>query len=454
MLDGRHGVLLGYSGGADSCALLDLLHSYCSSAGIYLKAVHIHHGIRGDEADRDAEHCRLSCDKLNIDFELVRADIPALAKESGRGIEETARDFRYETFARILDSDDRLDCVAVAHNADDNAETLIFNIARGAGIDGLSGIPPIRKLACKNAIRDIVRPLIYCSKRDILGYCSENSIQYIIDSTNNDTAYTRNFIRHEILPRLKELNPSFLGAAERLSSQARTDSEYLDYLADEFLLSNGNEISVSKLADTARPISSRVIIKLFTKVSDTALEAVHINAILSLVRSAREGSSLSLPDRITAKIEHGKLNFTHEAKPQKIEFYHELKIGVNQFTSPDFAVLILPNIQKTENFEKYNEYLKNIYKLSIHTRLNSDKINHILYVRSRCDGDSYVYGGMTRKIKKLYNDRGLDVDMRKTLPIFCDDNGIVWIPGFSPADRIAANNVHDEHLLDVYYYSN
>jgi len=157
LLAGHKGILVGYSGGADSTALLYMLYRYvgqhnrqsCDSSScqtdLYLKAVHIHHGIRGEEADRDAMHCQHFCDKFGIDFTLIKADIPTMAKETHIGIEETARNFRYSTFAELVQNDSRLDCIATAHNANDNAETLLFRLIRGTGIDGLSGIPQIRR---------------------------------------------------------------------------------------------------------------------------------------------------------------------------------------------------------------------------------------------------------------------------------------------------------------------
>ncbi len=578
MLDGCTGILVGYSGGADSSVLLRLLCSLCRERDISLVAVHVHHGIRGDEADRDAEFCRRTCEELGVEFKLIRADIPALARETGRGIEETARDFRYSEFGRILESDARLSHVAVAHNSDDNAETMIFNLVRGCGIDGLGGIAPIRPLgnialpigeaalcndsaqtlhngdsaqplnnddsaqsaytadyaqslnnddyaqplhnddyalplhnndyalplhnddyaqslhnddyaqslynddyaqslhnddcaqpphtACaKRRAGILIRPLIRVQKREILGYCHENGIEYIIDSTNADTAYTRNYIRAEIIPRLERLNPSFLTAAERLAGLARADSDSLDRTASDYCASD--TIALSELNSLDGAIASRVVIKLFAKHSPATLEACHVDSLLRLAATAREGASLSLPGKIRAEISRGKLTFINSASansayanlayannaaPQHpIEFEYPLAAGINQFTSPDFAAILLPKSKKCGEFEKYNERLKNIYKLSIHAELNSDKINHILFVRSRRAGDAYVFGGMTRRLKKLYNDHKLSPAERERLPVFCDSEGIVWVPGFAVADRVRADS--DESLSLWYYYN-
>lgn len=484
MLEGCTGILVGYSGGADSSALLRLLCGLCRERDISLVAVHVHHGIRGDEADRDAEFCRRTCEELGVEFRLIRADIPALAARTGRGIEETARDFRYSEFGRILESDARLSHVAVAHNSDDNAETMIFNLVRGCGVDGLGGIVPIRPLgdiaqpiveaAQGNAFAQssyngdhaqsshnsdyaqqrggtLIRPLITVQKREILGYCAENGIEYIIDSTNADTAYTRNYIRAEIIPRLERLNPSFLTAAERLAGLARADSDSLDRIAAEYSRDDSIDTALLNSLDTA--IASRAVIQLYKKHSPATLAARHVDSLLRLVATAHEGSSLSLPGGTRAVISRGKLTFQKNAvsADRPLEFEYRLSEGVNRFDLPDFAALVLQNSKKCGEFEKYNERLKNIYKLSIHAELNSDKINHILFVRSRRAGDAYVFGGMTRRLKKLYNDKKLSPDERERLPVFCDSEGIVWVPGFAVADRARADS---DRILSVWYYYN
>ncbi len=442
MLENAHGVLVGFSGGADSSALLRLMKAECDRRGIFLKAVHVNHGIRGDEAERDAHFCAEVCETLGIEFELVKADIPELARLSGRGVEETARDFRYSCFSKLLTDDLRLDIAATAHNADDNAETLLFNLIRGSGIGGLSGIPPVRELGEYR----VIRPLILVSKEDILGFCRENSIAFVHDSTNDDTAYTRNYIRHELIPGIKQLNPSFLTSAARLSSLAREDDEYIRDAADELLREFMLDPSAKRIAEAPSAVASRALTRLYSEISDSMLESVHIRSIISLCRAGR--GEAALPARVFARIESGKLCFTRETKRETVEFSFELHPGINRFEKPDFAVLLTIDGKNTEQNEKDNEKLKKIYNLSMQIRLNSDTINHMLFVRSRRSGDSYVYGKMTRRLKKLYNDRGFDERKRRSLPIFCDGDGIIWVPGFPCADRarpIASAPKSDEH---------
>lgn len=449
MLDGEKGVLVGYSGGADSAALLHLMKRYCEERGLYLAALHVHHGIRGEEADRDAAVCEKNCSALGIPFILRRADIPALAKEQGRGIEEVARDFRYGAFLEAISGDDRLTCVATAHNADDNAETVLFNLARGSGASGMCGIPPIRMLG--NA--KVIRPLLFTPKREIVDYCEQNGIEYIFDSTNSDTAYTRNYIRHEIMPLFSKLNPSFVQSVGRVTRILDSDRAYLDVEADEFLeesLKNGG-VEAAKLALLPHALSYRVVRRLFSSSSDAMLEGVHFDAVMGIVRGGREGASVNIADGVRAVIRGGRLFFTKELPTIKREFEYELHEGANHFEHEDFAVFATKCGQIPEDLQKDNETLKNIYKLSIHALVNSDKINRVLKVRSRRDGDSYVFGGMTRKLKKLYNDRGFTARERESLPVFCDDSGILWVPGFKTADRAAA--VGNNNVKIIYYYN-
>ena len=253
MCIGIRGILLGFSGGGDSTALLHVLKHECERRGIYLHAIHIHHGIRGEEADRDAEFCKKECERLGVDFTLSRVDVPSAAKGSGKSIEQTARELRYGEFTKKIAEDPQLDCIATAHNADDNAETLIYNLTRGCAADGLSGIPHVRY---ENGIR-LIRPMIACSRREVNSYLEKNGLDFIYDSTNSDTVYRRNYIRHELIPRLCELNPSFSDTVLRMNEGIKRDSDFINGEADAFLKQHlaGNRISAEVLANAHEAIS-------------------------------------------------------------------------------------------------------------------------------------------------------------------------------------------------------
>ena len=185
-------VLVGFSGGADSTALLHYLLARSRVCGTRVSALHVNHGIRGECADRDEDFCRRVCADWGVPLTVIRADVPTLAKERGQGIEETARQVRYSAFYEAMQADPTVTSVATAHNADDNAETVLFHMARGCGIDGLCGIPPVTD-------QRVIRPLLACSRKEIIAYCKGNNIQYMEDETNQDTRYTRNHIRHTVM---------------------------------------------------------------------------------------------------------------------------------------------------------------------------------------------------------------------------------------------------------------
>ena len=194
-------ILVGFSGGADSTALLHLLKKYAELTGAKLYAAHINHCIRGEEADRDEAFCKSFAQELGVTFFSLRTDVPKIAEQTGESVETAARRVRYEYFDSLM-SENNIHILATAHNADDNLETILFNIARGTGLSGLCGIPNIRP--CANGV--VVRPIINMEKREILNYCEQNSLKFVTDSTNVDTDYTRNKIRAQIIPVMREVN--------------------------------------------------------------------------------------------------------------------------------------------------------------------------------------------------------------------------------------------------------
>ena len=234
MLRAGERVLVGLSGGADSAALLDVMDRLSGPRGFRLRAVHVHHGIRGTEADRDAEFAASLADRLGIPFRLLKVDVPAYAAKMHLSTEEAARELRYRAFYREAESWDlteqgiRPSRIAVAHNRDDQAETVLFRLVRGTGLSGASGIP---------AVRDrIIRPLLSVPRKEIEAYLSERNISCIMDSTNLEERYTRNYLRLTVLPALKAgVNEQ---AGEHLAEAAdrfREACTYLEALGERVL---------------------------------------------------------------------------------------------------------------------------------------------------------------------------------------------------------------------------
>lgn len=184
MLSPGAAVIAAVSGGADSMAMLLFLMKISERYSLSLTVAHVNHGLRGEEARRDEEYVRSFCEKNSLRFEVLHADVAALAKQSGETCEECGRRVRYEFFESI----DKNAKIATAHTASDNAETMLFNLARGSSLKGLCGIPPVRG--------NIIRPLIFCTREDIEVFCRENSLDFVTDSTNLTLDYSRNKIRH------------------------------------------------------------------------------------------------------------------------------------------------------------------------------------------------------------------------------------------------------------------
>ena len=190
-------IICAFSGGADSVSLLWALHALQSRYGLAVSALHVNHGIRGEEAVRDEAFCHDFCLTRGISFYVERVDAPAYAREKHVSLETAARILRYEVFMRLQQQERAL--IATAHTAGDNAETVIFRMARGTGLTGLSGIPPMRE--------GIIRPILTVLPETVRAALDELGLSHVEDSTNQDTAYTRNYIRAEVIPRLETLHP-------------------------------------------------------------------------------------------------------------------------------------------------------------------------------------------------------------------------------------------------------
>ena len=432
--DGKS-VLAAFSGGADSVTLLHLLQKYCTAHRIRLYAAHVNHLIRGDEAECDESFCREFCEKSGTELFVLRFDVPALAAKTGKGLEETARQVRYDYFDSLC-RNKQIDLVATAHNATDNIETVLFNLARGAGSEGMSGIPLKRG--------NIVRPLLFAPKSDILNYCEEKGLAFVTDSTNSDTAYTRNFIRHELVPQLKRINPDAEGAVSRACAQLRRDNDYLKGEAAKYSLSSGRKI----LASLDDAILSRVLARELEQAGGTP-SYERITEMAGDVRSDKTVSDRSVPGGITFRCERGTVKLLKLT--ENSGFNIPLTDGENRL--PDGKTVIFMHIGKADKkILKKLDVLKNIYKLSIYTSFNSDKMNGKLYIRNRADGDRYRYGGINRRVKELLRSAKVPLEERDMLPFICDGGGILWIPGFPIRDGMKPEK--EESTANIWFFRN
>lgn len=408
MLDGAVGVTVALSGGADSVALLLALKK--SFVG-EIKAVHINHNIR-QSALRDENFCRALCEKEKIPLAVYSENVPAYAAEKKLGIEEAAREVRYRIFDSLCKDDFP---VALAHTADDNLETVIFNLCRGASLRGLAGIVPSRG--------GIIRPMIEITREEILEFLASENTSFVTDETNFDTAYTRNFIRHKIVPLLRDINPSVAPVVSSSSALLRRDEKYLVDTAKKYL---GVETAVLSALDDA--ILSRVIQCLYREKTGKSLPSYHTAEIMRLIRLGNK-ARVSLPAGCYADIsEHLSVRFP-ENKPNE-PLYSELFDRINLFSINGKNALAYIGNDPPEK----SDYI-NIYNLFITDKIVFDRIYGKVFVRERMPGDTIRSGGMTKKLKKLFCDR-LTPEIRKVTPVFCDDNGVFFVPGVCIRDDV------------------
>ena len=406
------GTLVGFSGGADSVMLLSFLAYYSGFGKKFpLVAVHINHGIRGDEADRDESFAKEFCNDLNVELISRGIEVPSIAEKTKTGLEECARKCRYLEFLRIIQGRTDISTICVAHNADDNLETVILNMLRGCGTKGMAGIPPVRD--------NIVRPLLYVTKRDIVSALSEFDIPFVVDSTNLMNDYKRNYIRNNVLPVLRELSPAPEAMASRASRNLRTDDDFISSVAEDFLKTRStvNNFELTSLHDA---VFSRVL----SMMADASLSSVNIVEVKKLL--CNENFSYSLPEGKTFLCEYGACRVVDYDVSGRMDYTRKLEWGINIFDEFDSDVIV--------SDEKCSNCFANVYKFSIQANLASAIIEGDLYLRPKRDGDTVRYGGMTHKLKKLFNDRKIPPSVRNLVPVVCDDRGVVFVPGFGVRD--------------------
>ena len=414
-LTGR--ILVGLSGGADSVALTDIL----TRLGADIVCVHVNHMIRGDEADRDEQFCRDLCKDRGIGFRAVRVDIPALAEARRTGMEETARDERRRI---LLDAAHEYGCgsIALAHNANDRAEMLIFNLCRGAGVNGLGSIRPIR---IEDGI-NVIRPLLCLSKDEILSYLDNIGMSHVYDSTNSDTAYTRNYIRAEVLPALRRVNPSYLSNINRTAELCDEADGFICACAVGYLTSHAapDKESLSRLHPA---VAKKVFSLLYQRASGNSLSDVHLSAVYGFYAEAENGKRLQLPSGYDLICDNGAFRFTARTDPCEYEI--KLAFGENVIEQKNCRVFV----ERAGSAAPLEGYI-NIYKIVKRIKISSAIIEKGVYIRNRRPSDSIKYGGMTHSVKDLLSEKKIPSSIRGDYPVICDGDGVLFVPPFAVRD--------------------
>lgn len=407
-------VCAGLSGGADSVALLLVLLALKDEYGFSLSAMHIDHMLRGEESDRDREFCVSLCERLGVPLEVKRIDIRSI---KSTGIEETARNERYRAFAERK-------VVALAHTASDNLETMIFSLARGTSPDGI-GIPLWRK----NGDGYIVRPLLSVTRDETEAVCRKCGESYVVDSTNGDTAYTRNFIRKEIIPKLKKLSSDAEEHAAVFAGLCRQDADYFDGI----LPCDGGRITAS--GDTHPAVLQRAIKKAAKAAGASDVDGRHIAAVAELIRNGRRGDAVDIKGAYAIKRRDCTEIISGKAAPAAENGDGPVPLSAGRTVKGK-------GFEFTATYdEKVAQSLKSVYKLSIFETLYDDNIYGSLYLRKRRPGDKIKYNGMTRSLKKLLSCYERDGFIRTGRPVLCDGKGVLWFPQFPPRDGAPSGKI-------------
>lgn len=425
-------ILLAFSGGADSVALLDMLQTEYSKPPILL--AHVNHGIRGEEALRDRAFCENVAKERGLEIAILDVNVPALAKERGQSIEEAAREVRYAFFADLM-SERNIPILLTAHHADDHLETILFRIARGTGLSGLSGIAPIRPFAKGH----LVRPLLGFTKKEILEYCQAHGVDYVTDSTNTDTTYARNRIRADILPIMEELYTDASHRAVQMSAELGEDDACLQEVAWQLFVKNMTRegISVRALRD-AHPAIRRRSLQMwfeeerFEEERGTSLESVHLQALMSLVESGDTTARVALPGGVSAYCTaRGRLSLT-KTKPQPVgEYTLPLTIGKTQIPNTDISICITP-IDVPEKLDTGEGNTLVLFG-------EWETLKETLAWRNRREGDVILRGKMHRQLRRLYAQNGIPTELRRALPLLCQKQQIAWAPFVGTSDEFKEN---------------
>ena len=410
MIEAGSQAVAGVSGGADSVCLLFLLMEYQKRVSFSLRAVHVNHHVRGEEAVRDQEFTRRLCESLGVPLDLYDYDVPRMAETEHLSCEEAGREARRRAFYRTACRWERPDQVriALAHHENDQAETVLHNLVRGAGLAGLAGIRPVHRTGSGMYIR----PLLCISREETENYLIQRGVPWMTDSTNEEEVYTRNKIRREILPALMQINS---GAVKNIAAAAGRVLEAEDYLSEltqkaveKYTAKEGSVWILSRdLFEEPMLLQKRVVKNVLEAAAGKKkdLSSAHMEAVLELAKG-RTGASASLIYGLRAQQVYGDIHITRGEQEKK------------DLLELEFRVFPYENQQIPEKtYTKWFDY---------------DKIKNGLAVRRRLPGDYLMISrdGGTKKLKDYFIDCKVPRRERDNVTLLADGSHVLWAVGY------------------------
>ena len=426
-------IAVGVSGGADSVALLRFLAALRPQFGWDLVVCHIHHGLRGAEADRDECFVRALAEQLGLPCAVSRIDAAALALRDHISVEEAGRMARYAFFAQTAGEGGR---IATAHTLDDSIETVLMNLVRGTGLRGLCGIPRIRG--------NIVRPLLDCTRAEVEDYLGALGQPSCTDSTNLTDDYTRNRIRHDILPRLCALNPNFPGAMARMLPRLAAQQALTDCLAAQSaqqLHAACGGLSRQGLSALPEPVCDRLLLRLL----EQNRLPVSAAAVERMTETLRTGGKLDLAARSWFFVAQGDLAAVIYAPPGGIPpvpvpLPQEETSVILPFSPQKCLKLTLCNKIVANTSEKFNISL-------LKYAIDCDKIKGYSFMRTRRPGDTFIVGKKQLSLGEAWAAAGIPALLRPALMVLADEQGVLWAEGIGSSSRAAVTENTKQYVI-------
>lgn len=432
--------VVGFSGGYDSMCMLDILNRISQKAGFKLIALHLNHNWRGREAEIEQENCQNYCQNNNIEFycEILPENTPKT--------ETIAREKRQEFFKKCYKKFNA-DGIFLAHTKSDNTETIIYRLSKGTGVKGLCGILETSKLDDCN----VYRPLIGLSRNDIIKYCMVNKLTPNNDSSNFDTKYARNFIRHQIISELTTINPKiddvFLNLSKIAISEQNIIKEYLSMIRKDIV--KDGYINTSKFIALSKDIQNKMIVDFLIQ-NNLDYDFKKVEEIYDFVEKSskyKSGKTLSLTKDLWLFVSKEKICTIVDLEPEKITE----EIEINGCGTYKFHNIIF-------NIEEYKEKNTPIFpsetELKVYVHLNSFDG---LTLRTRAHGDTIQPFGMkgSMKLKKLFINKGIEKFKRNDVILLCKNYGkgngtneVLWAAGVCLSEKLRAEKL-PTHILKI-----
>jgi len=438
LIEPGEGVVAGVSGGPDSVCLIHVLSSLRDELGIKLHAVHVNHMLRGQEADADEEYTVRLCSELGVPLHVLRTDVAEAAAEMGISVEEAGREVRYREFGRHAEATGASK-IAVAHNRNDQAETVMLNIIRGTGTRGLCGMEYIRG--------NIIRPLLSTGREEIERYCREAGLSPRTDSTNLTGDYTRNKVRLGLFPYINEnFGADIIDSLCRLAENAAADQCFLERYAAkayEQVLRESRDGQVSMDIGRLRELEPAVLMRVFRQAithaagSAKGVGSIHYQALSDLVTRGTTGMQAELPRGIRASVSYGILKVfsgdSHETRDQHpADFSREVAVP-GTTAVPEAGADLSVSVHQPLSIDKYKSLGYNPYV----QYFDYDLLKKGIHIRNRRAGDIFRPFGScgTKKLKEFFIDSKIPREERGRIPLICRGNEVVWVIGYKISDK-------------------